>query len=114
MFAYSMREKTHAHRVLKDDIPEEIKQERLSRLIEVMHRFQLEKNQQEIGKIHLVLLDSLGKKANQLKGRTDTNKTVIVESTEHKLGQYVEVQIKTATLKTLFGKILRDATILNH
>jgi tRNA-2-methylthio-N6-dimethylallyladenosine synthase len=62
MFAYSMREKTHAYRAFKDDVPSEVKQERLTRLIEVVHQFQLEKNLKEIGKTHLVLLDGLGKK----------------------------------------------------
>jgi tRNA A37 methylthiotransferase MiaB len=33
MFAFSMREKTHAHRSLKDDVAEEVKQERLRRVI---------------------------------------------------------------------------------
>ena len=33
----------------------------------------------EVGTYHLVLIDSQGKKPNQLKGRTDTNKTVILQ-----------------------------------
>lgn len=34
MFAYSLREKTYAHRTLKDDVPEEIKKRRLKQLID--------------------------------------------------------------------------------
>ncbi|ONH95293.1 hypothetical protein PRUPE_7G061800 [Prunus persica] len=34
MFAYSMREKTHAHRNYVDDVPEKVKQRRLTELIE--------------------------------------------------------------------------------
>ena len=37
MFAYSMREKTHAHRRLSDDVPEEIKQRRLSEVIQAFN-----------------------------------------------------------------------------
>jgi tRNA A37 methylthiotransferase MiaB len=33
MFAYSMRGKTHAHRKLQDDVPEEVKQKRLQEVI---------------------------------------------------------------------------------
>jgi tRNA A37 methylthiotransferase MiaB len=35
LFAYSMREKTHAHRRMKDNIPEDVKKERLNKMIEV-------------------------------------------------------------------------------
>ncbi len=34
LFAYSMREKTHAHRNYVDDVPEEVKQERLKKMID--------------------------------------------------------------------------------
>ena len=42
MFAYSLREKTHAHRRMEDDVPEAVKKERLTRLIEVFKRRQLD------------------------------------------------------------------------
>lgn len=35
LFAYSMRPKTHAHRNYKDDVPPEVKQQRLERMIKV-------------------------------------------------------------------------------
>ena len=35
LFAYSLREKTHAHWSMVDDVPHEVKQERLRRMIEV-------------------------------------------------------------------------------
>jgi tRNA A37 methylthiotransferase MiaB len=38
LFAYSMREKTHAHRKMVDDVPEDIKQARLVRLINTFKR----------------------------------------------------------------------------
>ena len=38
LFAYSMREKTHAHRRMKDNVPEDVKKERLIRMIEVFKR----------------------------------------------------------------------------
>ena len=43
MFAYSLREKTHAHRRMEDDVPEAVKKERLTRLIEVFKRRQMER-----------------------------------------------------------------------
>ena len=43
LFAYSMRERTHAHRRLEDDVPEEVKKVRLQRMIEVFKKHQLVK-----------------------------------------------------------------------
>jgi tRNA A37 methylthiotransferase MiaB len=61
MFAYSMREKTHAHRRMQDNVPEDVKKRRLIRMIEVFKRNQLIKQQQEIGNYHKVLVDGKGK-----------------------------------------------------
>ena len=38
MFAYSMREKTHAHRRLVDNVPEKVKQARLKKMIDVFRK----------------------------------------------------------------------------
>jgi tRNA A37 methylthiotransferase MiaB len=38
LFAYSMREKTHAHRRLEDNVEEQVKKERLIRMIDVFKR----------------------------------------------------------------------------
>ena len=41
MFAYSMREKTHAHRRMKDNVPEDVKKRRLVQLIDLFKAKQL-------------------------------------------------------------------------
>ena len=38
LFAYSMREKTHAHRRMQDNVPEPVKKERLIKMIEVFKK----------------------------------------------------------------------------
>lgn len=38
MFAYSMREKTHAHRRMQDNVPEDVKKRRLIRMIDTFKR----------------------------------------------------------------------------
>ncbi len=80
MFAYSLREKTHAHRSLKDDVPEDVKKDRLKRMIDTFLKAQLDITKEEIGRYHLVLVDSKGKYENQLKGKTDTYRSVIFEN----------------------------------
>jgi tRNA A37 methylthiotransferase MiaB len=78
LFAYSMREKTHAHRKMQDDVPEDVKQARLVRMIEIFKRNQLLKWKAEVGNHHLVLIDKEGKKENQWSGITDTQKRAII------------------------------------
>ncbi len=69
----------------------------------------------EIGQTHLVLLDNYGKKQNQLKGRTDSNKAVIIDNIDQKfkIGQYLEVKIEKASLKTLFGRVIKESSLNN-
>lgn len=125
MFAYSMREKTHAHRSMVDDVPENVKKLRLQRMIDTFLKAQLEITEKEIGKYHLVLIDSPGKKPGQVKGRTDTYRPVIFDASNkvpflnsssefHNIGHqkatsnlskgdYAIVKIDSCNSNTLFG-----------
>ena len=79
LFAYSMREKTHAHRVMEDNVPEEVKQRRLRELIDTFQSNIQQKNQEsEVGKLRLVLLEGPSKRSELAwHGRTDQNKRII-------------------------------------
>ncbi len=81
LFAYSMREKTHAYHSLKDNVSEEMKKIRLNKMIDVFKKHQLDKNKNELGKYHIVLVEGYDRKNNnKLVGRTDTNKLCIFEN----------------------------------
>ena len=45
-----MREKTHAHRNYEDDVPEDFKQKRLEKMIDVFHKNQALRCNMEIGR----------------------------------------------------------------
>ena len=76
MFAYSLREKTHAHRKLSDDVPEAVKKRRLREVIEVFNAGAREANDEEVGRHHLLLVERVSKKSEgEWVGRTDTNPT---------------------------------------
>ncbi|CAD8170118.1 unnamed protein product [Paramecium octaurelia] len=113
MFAYSMREKTHAYRNLQDNVPENVKLSRLEKLIEQQHKIMNYKNSLEIGKKHIVLVEQLGNKPNQLKGRTDSNKSVVFQNdnNSYAIGDFVEVEIMSSGLKTLAGRPLNKCEI---
>jgi tRNA A37 methylthiotransferase MiaB len=61
LFAYSMREKTHAHRRMQDNVPENVKKERLTLMIDTFKKNQIIKQKAEIGREHLVLIDGYGR-----------------------------------------------------
>ena len=82
MFAYSMRGKTHAHRQLQDDIPEEIKSQRLQDIINVFRtQVQQRNDEREVGRLRLVLVEGESKKSKpeaiSWHGRTDQNKRIV-------------------------------------
>jgi tRNA-2-methylthio-N6-dimethylallyladenosine synthase len=78
MFKYSERPGTYSAKYMKDDVPEEVKSERLSRMIEVQSRISLENNKNDIGKVFEVLVDGTSKKSKEeLVGKTPQGKAVV-------------------------------------
>ncbi len=112
MFAYSERERTLAHRKFEDDVPGEVKKRRLSEIIQLQQEIAAEQNRLEIGKRHVVLAEGRSKRsAEQLSGRTDTNKMTIFDKGSYQSGDYVEVEIIDANSATLKATALRKVTL---
>jgi tRNA-2-methylthio-N6-dimethylallyladenosine synthase len=106
MFKYSQRKQTIAERKYVDDIPEEVKSERLIRLVELQRKISYKKNQQELGKTFEVLIEGTGKKPRQKIGRNDGNKIVAFECNGEKIGDLVNVRIDEVTPNTLIGNVV--------
>ena len=105
MFRYSVREGTKAAS-FADDVPEEEKLERLHILIKLQKEISKKKNQRLLGKTFQVLVDDKSRRdRDKWKGKTKTNKTVIIEKSgnEDVLGKIVTVKIDEADSFTLFG-----------
>ena len=108
MFAYSPRENTKAYK-MGDDVPDEVKAERLEEIIKVQRAISHDLNQSEPGRTHQVLVEGPSKK-NPLnwKGRTDTNKTVVFPHEDIRgyiVGDIVNVKIESANSATLIGSL---------
>ncbi|CAH1180330.1 unnamed protein product [Phaedon cochleariae] len=114
MFAYSMREKTTAHRRFKDDVPPDIKHSRLQRMIQVHRQQALKLNTSQIGKNHLVLIEGYSKRScDYFQGRNDQNIRVILPAKEPvplrdgtslrmmEKGDYVSVYVNDANSQIL-------------
>ena len=85
MFAYSLREKTHAARTMEDDVPEDVKLRRLQEIITTFRTNVVARNHEiESGALRLVLVEGLSSKATTenptLTGRTDGNQRVVFDA----------------------------------
>ena len=67
-FTYSHEEKTHAHELI-DDVPEEVKQERVEAIMGIQQEISFDINQDKVGRTFKVLIDK--KEGNYLTGRTE-------------------------------------------
>ncbi|XP_043274610.1 CDK5RAP1-like protein [Venturia canescens] len=127
LFAYSMREKTTAHRRLSDDVAMDTKQERLRKMIDRAKISAEKLNGHQIGSQQLVLIEGHGRKMNNvLVGRNDGNTRVVIpnevipESSEtHRSrsispGDYVVVQIYNANMNSLLGVPLYHSSISSY
>lgn len=110
MFIFNPREGTPAA-TMQDQVPEEIKTERIQRLINLQHSISKESNQKDVGKTFEILVENKGKYENQYIGRTSYNKIVVVKSEENLIGKFVNVKIHKLSGSTLVGEILDEALI---
>ena len=105
MFKYSERPGTKAARKFKDDVPEEIKSERLSEMINVQNRLSAISKKSDLGKIQEVLIEGFSKRSDEfLSGRTSQNKVVVFPASNYKKGEYANILIEKCTSATLLGK----------
>ena len=115
MFKYSERPGTAAHRSLLDDVPEEVKGERLQKIIKLQEAICLEKNEALIGKTVEVLVEGVSKRrrvdspetAQRLYGRSELGKTVIFDGPAE-ANSLRPVRVDEVTSHTLFGQLTMD------
>lgn len=105
VYAYSPRKGTPAMR-WADDIPEEVKQDRLQRLMELQDGIQVKQLQATLGQTVEVLVEGCNTKDETLlKGRTRCWKKVIFEGTDTLIGSLQKVKIHSYNHQTLIGTI---------
>jgi len=104
MFKYSERPGTYASKHMPDDIPEETKIRRLNELIALQNELSAESNRRCIGKVFDILIEGVSKRSReQLFGRTEQNKVVIIDRAGHHIGETVSVRITESSSATLKG-----------
>lgn len=109
MFMYSERPGTYAARHLADDVPEEVKKQRLTEIIALQTSHALEKNQEMIGQKVEILVEGPSKKRDtELCGRTSGNKMVVFPASDATAGELRAVTINECSSATLRGTLLAE------
>ena len=110
-FTYSHEEKTHAH-LLVDDVPEEVKQERVETIMGIQQEISFDVNQDKVGRTFKVLIDK--KEGNYLTGRTEydspevDNEVLIDTRISYATpGSFAQVKIDRAEDFDLYGQIVK-------
>jgi ribosomal protein S12 methylthiotransferase len=110
VFAFSPEEGTPAYE-LPDDVPEEVKQERVDKLMEIQQNISLEINSQRVGKIEKVLIDRL--EGDYYVGRTqfdspEVDDEILISAEETlQIGAFYPVRITQADYFDCYGEVLK-------
>ena len=105
MFKYSERPGTLASKSMPDNVPEDVKIDRLNRMIALQNELSLESNKNDIGKEFEVLVEGTSKRSKEeMFGRTSQNKVVVFPRGENKPGDVIRVRILSASSATLKGE----------
>ncbi|MHA6697138.1 30S ribosomal protein S12 methylthiotransferase RimO [Chryseobacterium sp. A321] len=109
-FTYSHEENTSAYQ-LEDDVPQEVKDQRVEEIMAIQSQISWEKNQEKIGQTFRVLFDR--KEGEYFVGRTefdspDVDNTVLVsaEDTYLSVGDFANVKVTSAEEFDLYGELV--------
>ena len=107
VFTYSHEEGTHAYK-MRDDVPQEIKEERANELMALQEQISLELNEEKVGKTFKTLIDR--KESGYFVGRTEydspeVDNEVLIDANEHflRIGDFANVEITEAREFDLIG-----------
>ncbi|WP_040407576.1 tRNA (N6-isopentenyl adenosine(37)-C2)-methylthiotransferase MiaB [Cetobacterium somerae] len=106
MFMYSPRKGTAAAK-MDGQLDQEVKKERLQRLIDLQNRKSKEASDSYKGKVERVLVEGPSRKNEEvLTGRTSTNKVVLFAGDKELEGTFVNVKINECKTWSLYGEIV--------
>jgi len=105
-FTYSPRPQTVSAKIFDDDIPNDVKRDRLNAVQTLQREISLQRNRERIGDREEILVDGESRLKNgQMMGRTRGNRIVNVRCTQDSIGRLLPVRITGATANSLVGEI---------
>jgi tRNA-2-methylthio-N6-dimethylallyladenosine synthase len=113
-FKYSPREHTKAWE-MNDDVPDEVKAERLNEIIELQQNISFKKNQRLVRSTVEILVERESAKSHdEWMGRTDTNKVTIFPKDNSHIGDLVKITIDRCNSATLFGTVIKELKTMDN
>ncbi len=107
MFKYSERPGTLAARTMPDNVPEDVKIDRLNRMIALQNELSAASNRKDEGKEFEVLVEGRSKRsADQWMGRTQQNKAAVFPSGDFKAGDTIRVRVTGSSSATLLCELV--------
>ena len=107
MFKYSERPGTLASREMKNNVPEDVKIDRLNRMIALQNELSKESNLRDVGKTFEILVEGYSKRSkSDMFGRTQQNKVIVFAAGNAKVGEYRMAHVTSASSATLLGKLV--------
>ena len=109
-FAYSHEEGTFADRHYRDEIPFDVKNRRLSEIMDIQERIAEQHNARKVGQVLRVLIDK--KEEPYYIGRTEYDSTevyvdvIIADSQKLRVGNFYDVKITDSQAFDLFGEVV--------
>ena len=105
MFKYSERPGTFAAKNLPDNVPEDVKIDRLNRMIALQNELSLCSNRKDVGQTFEVLVEGYSKRSHDdMFGRTQQNKVIVFPAHGEKPGDKVMCRVLSASSATLKGE----------
>jgi tRNA-2-methylthio-N6-dimethylallyladenosine synthase len=109
MFKYSERPGTLASRTMPDNVPEDVKIDRLNRMIALQNELSAASNLRDVGKVMEVLVEGVSKRSReQWMGRTQQNKAAVFPRGNYKVGDLVKVRVTGSSSATLLCELVED------
>lgn len=112
-FAYSEEEGTYSARHYDDDVPADVKQSRLDKLMAVQEEITAETQEEKVGKVLKIVIDR--EEGDYYVGRTefdspevDLEVLVAADSCDMEVGQFYNVKIKSAGVYELIGELVTE------
>lgn len=106
MFKYSERPGTLASREMPDNIPEDVKIERLNRMIALQNELSAQSNRRDEGKVFDVLVEGVSKRStDRWIGRTEQNKTCVFPRGDFRVGDTIKVRVVGSSSATLLCEL---------
>lgn len=106
MFKYSERPGTLASKVMPDNVPEDVKIDRLNRMIALQNELSAASNRRDVGRTFDVLVEGVSKRSKeQMVGRNQQNKTCVFPRGTFRIGDTVKVKVVDSSSATLICEL---------